>query len=176
VNALALAAWLVTHAADAGTAQPITEKNWRSHEEIVAIRKIVEPVEQALKANALRRARTEPGCINYSGDYTRELFRDQRGRARIFVLEEGSGDSLVSARHYYDEAGRLRFVFIRMGAVPDGHAEKRVYFSAEGRRIWETHEHLRGYDPWGNKTWPDDALVRDPEARFKRVEEKCEKL
>lgn len=175
MNALALAAWLVASAGDAGSAGPITEKNWRTHEEIVAIRRLVEGIEQDLKAKKLRGARSEPGCINYSGDYTRELFQDEKGRARIFVLEEGSGDSMQSARHYYDEAGRLRFVFIRMGAVPDAHAEKRLYFAPDGRRIWETDQHLQGPDPWARQVWPDEALVRDPQARFKRVEQRCDR-
>jgi hypothetical protein len=176
VNALTFAAWLVTSALDAGSAQPITERNWRTHEEVVAIRRLVEGIEGELKAKKLRGARSEPGCINYSGDHTRELFQDGKGRARILVIEEGSGDSMVTARHYYDDAGRLRFVFIRLGAVPDGHAEKRLYFSPDGRRIWETDQHIRGHNPWGRQVWPDEKLVRDPQVRFHRVEQSCSRL
>ena len=176
MNALVFAAWLLSSTADAGSAHPITEKNWRTHVDVVAIRTLVEGIERELKEKKLTGARSVPGCINYSGDHARELVQDGKGRARIFVLEVGSGDSMATARHYYDDAGRLRFVFIRLGAVPDAHAEKRLYFSPEGRRIWETDQHIRGPDPWGRRVWPEGDLVRDPHARYQRVEKSCDRL
>ena len=50
----------------------------------------------------------------------------------------GSDDSAVTYSYYYDKDGKLRFVYIQGGAVNGTHIQHRIYFEANGTKIWKS--------------------------------------
>jgi len=99
-------------------------------------------------------------------DTLRVIGTDARGRVRFYQREGGSEDSSLKLEHYYDEAGRLRFVLITGGAVSGSKLEQRIYFDADGKRIWEEHSATAPGYTWP-EVWPEDELqVNDPAAEF----------
>ena len=83
---------------------------------------------------------------------------NSRGRARFYQNEGGSEDSSLKREHYYDEAGRLRFVFITGGAVNGTELEHRIYFDETGKRIWEEQTFKKGPGYTFPAIWPEDQL------------------
>ena len=92
---------------------------------------------------------------------------DSRGRVRFYQSDAGSDDSALKTEHYYDEAGRLRFVFISGGAVNGSHLEHRIYFDEAGKRLWEEHTYTEGPGYTFPEIWPDERLqINNPAQKF----------
>jgi hypothetical protein len=140
----------------------ITQKNWRSHPRIVAIRALVEVNEGAAKSGRLRREKKrvcEPEERSFVAD--RVAFRDANGRIRKYVSSEGTDDSAYTMEHHYDEQGRLRFAFGTSGAVNGARVEYRLYFSEDGGLLWQDRRETGpGYT--FTSDFPEEWLVRDP--------------
>jgi hypothetical protein len=98
-------------------------------------------------------------CEPYE-DSLRTLAVDAGGRVRYYERQAGSDDSALKWEHYYDEAGRLRFVFITGGAANGSKLEHRVYFDENGKRIWEEHKYTTGPGYTFPEIWPDEELQR----------------
>jgi hypothetical protein len=139
---------------------PITKKNWRTHPRIVEIRKMVEAVDQAIKADAFKQ-KTKSLCEAPSLDMDRTVVLDTKARVRKYQTEGGSEDSAYQLSTYYDEAGRMRFVYGHSGAVSDSTVEHRLYFDESGKLLWKDRKTTGPGYTW-IQGWPENALPRDP--------------
>lgn len=147
---------------------PITAENWRTHPAVQASDRVVEEVAELERAAKLVRAeRTgDESCENYEGDMLRAISRDAEGRARKLSIDAGSGDSTATVDAYYDRDTKLRFVFVKASAANDTVYEYRIYFGADGEKLWEQRELTRGPGYTFPTPWPPGLTPRDPEARF----------
>lgn len=118
-------------AADAGAPRP-TAKTWRHHPDVEAARAVFTEVRAALETGALT-TKESTACEQFS---TFALSTDAKGTVRLFVRAFGSEDSSHRVDAYYDEAGRLRFVFVRVGAVPAAWVEARWWLDEAGGVVW----------------------------------------
>jgi hypothetical protein len=145
----------------------ITKANWRQHPKIKEVRAIVQGVKASMTGKSLMvRKRTFEYCESYE-DVERLIASDSRGRVRFYQSDAGSDDSALKTEHYYDEAGRLRFVFISGGAVNGSHLEHRIYFDGAGKRLWEEHTYTEGPGYTFPEIWPDERLqINNPARKF----------
>ncbi|MBD0326633.1 MAG: hypothetical protein ICV68_09385, partial [Pyrinomonadaceae bacterium] len=117
--------------------QEVTKANWQQHPKIKAVRSVVQTVKTGLSRKSFKvRTREFEYCEPYE-DGLRTLAIDANGRVRYYEKQAGSDDSALKWEHYYDESGRLRFVFITGGAANGSTLEHRIYFDEMGKRIWE---------------------------------------
>jgi len=105
-------------------------------------------------------------CEPYQ-DSVRIMQIDSRGTVRNYYYDSGSDDSMVRRDFYYDNNGKLRFAFIKGGAVNGTKIEHRIYFDPAGKRIWEIQKLVEGAGyTFPRDTWPDDEIVYDPIKAF----------
>jgi hypothetical protein len=136
----------------------ITKANWQRHPKITQVRAIVQSVNAGISGKSLTvRKRAFEYCEPYE-DTARTIATDAKGRVRFYGNEGGSDDSALKWEYYYDEAGRLRFVFITGGAVNGSKLEHRIYFDENGKRLWEDHTYKKGPGYTFPEVWPDDQL------------------
>lgn len=110
---------------------------------IVAVRAMYRAVEQSIARKRLaKEQRTVEECGPLGEDRT--IFSNADGVIRKYVWQTGSGDSLITVRHYYDPQGRMRFVFATAGAVNGTQLEHRIYFDEQGVRIRESRDFKSG--------------------------------
>jgi hypothetical protein len=149
-----------------GAVGEVTKDNWRQHPKIKEVRSIYQAVKAGMDGKSLTAKRRSFEYCEPGEDTLRVIGTDAQGRVRFYQTEGGSDDSSLKFDHYYDEAGRLRFVFITGGAVSGSKLEQRIYFDADGKRIWEEqHATAPGYT-WP-EVWPEDQLqISDPAAKF----------
>jgi hypothetical protein len=145
----------------------VTKANWQQHPKIKAIRAIVQSVKNGMSRKSLTvKQRVFEYCEPYA-DTERMIATDARGHARFYKNAGGSDDSSLKWEHYYDEAGRLRFVFITGGAVNGTELEHRIYFDEAGKRIWEEQTYKKGPGYTFPAVWPNEQLqVTDAAAKF----------
>jgi hypothetical protein len=132
------------------------------HPEIVAVRNIFRSVERDIARRLLQKQqRTVEGCSPLGEERT--IFSDGNGRVRKYVWEGGSSDSAVTIRQYYDDQGRMRFVFIMGGAVNGTELEHRIYLDERGARIRETRD-MKAGPGWTFPQFSDEEglLARAP--------------
>ena len=142
----------------------VTKENWRQHPKIKEVRSIYQAVNAGRKRLRIKK-RSFEYCEPYE-DSVRIIGTDAQGRVRFYQKEGGSDDSALKFEHYYDEAGRLRFVFITGGAVSGSKLEQRIYFDADGKRIWEEQTFTAPGYTWP-EVWPEEQLqISDPETKF----------
>ncbi|MGB7921651.1 MAG: hypothetical protein WCF57_00265 [Pyrinomonadaceae bacterium] len=151
----------------AATAQEITKANWQQHPQIKAVRTVVETVEADVKKGIYKVSkRMFDYCEPYE-DTVRVMAVDSEGRVGRYEKEAGSEDSSLAWKHYYDQSGHLRFVFITGGAVNGSTLEHRIYFDEAGKRIWEDQKYTKGPGYTFPSVWPDDQLqMADPAKAF----------
>lgn len=156
-----------TKAQERGASDELTKANWQQHPKIKAIRAIVQTVTAGLGRKAYKvQTREFEYCEPYE-DGLRSIARDARGRVRYYEKQGGSEDSALKLQHYYDEAGRVRFVFITGGAANGAELEHRIYFDEQGQRIWEEHKYTKGPGYTFPEIWPAEQLqLRDAAAAF----------
>ena len=133
----------------------ITAANWQQHPKIRTVRSLVESINAGLKKGTFKiSVRKFQYCESYE-DTLRKLAVDSKGVARLYQNEAGSDDSALTWQHYYDESGRLRFVFISGGAANGSQLEHRIYFDENGKRLWEEHKYLEGPGYTFPEVWPE---------------------
>jgi hypothetical protein len=116
-------------------AQTITVKNWRNDPRILEIRAIYGAVNALVVKKRLKLEKKDFGYCP-SRDLERSKFTDAKGVVRRYIKAGGSDDSSVTMEHTYDARGRLRFVFVKAGAINDTHVEARFYFDASRKLLW----------------------------------------
>ena len=153
----------------------ITAANWRQHPKIKAVRSVVESVNAGKAKGAFKNSvRKFEYCEPYE-DTLRRMAVDSKGIVRWYQKEAGSEDSSLSWEHYYDEAGRLRFVFISGGAVNGAKLEHRIYFDESGKRIWEEHKYVKGPEYTFPEVWPDEQLQKSDAGKAVAAASPCTK-
>jgi hypothetical protein len=136
----------------------VTKANWQRHPKIKAIRALVQSVKNDISRRSLTtKKRVFEYCEPYE-DTARVIGTDSRGRVRFYQKEGGSEDSALKWEHYYDVAGRLRFVFITGGAVNGTQLEHRIYFDEQGKRVWEERTFKKGPGYTFPEVWPEEQL------------------
>ena len=96
------------------------------------------------------------------------VFRDSSGVIRKLERAEGSEDHTQTSTSYFDTRGRLRFLFVKAGAVPDGHVEARWWFDESGKVIKQKRKAWgEGPTYFGNKLKPH--LVKDAATYLKKM-------
>ena len=145
----------------------VTKANWQQHPKIKAVRAVVQNVKTGLSRKSFKtRTREFEYCEPYE-DVLRTLAIDSGGRVRYYERRAGSDDSALKWEHYYDESGRLRFVFITGGAANGSQLEHRIYLDELGKRIWEEHKYTKGPGYTFPEIWPDEEIQRkDVSAAF----------
>ena len=134
--------------------------------EVSDVRRVYKEVQAALShATLVRRERRFDYCEPYE-DASRDLYTSSSGVPRLYVREGGSDDSAVTSSYYYDDRGRLRFVFIKCGAVNGTQIEHRIWLAIDGRRIREQRKLLEGPGYTFPDPWPEESLVKDPQQAF----------
>lgn len=147
----------------------ITKANWQRHPKIAAIRNVVRSVNAGLKKGSYKTARRE---FESCPDQYFTLRRIARHSNRVvawfeeyFEYEDGSYDF----NYYYDQAGRLRFVFAFARAANGTREQLRLYFDETRKRVWQTHKRLKGWGCPGCFSAyldSDEQLVFDPNKAF----------
>ena len=138
--------------------ETITEANWQFHPKTRQVRAIVQSVKAGMSLKVLKTKRRAFEYCEPGADTKRTIATDAKGRARFYETEGGSEDSSLKMEHYYDQRGRLRFVFITGGAVNGSQLEHRIYFDETGKRIWEKQTYTKGPGYTFPTVWPDDQL------------------
>ncbi len=145
-------------------ANKITEKNWKTAPEVVEVRKIYEANQKAKKSWKMQSKKW--GYCQPGEDMSRMLIADDKKVPRIYSHSGGSEDSSLTFENYYDENGKLRFVFITGGAVNGSKLEHRIYFRANGDRFWELQKYVKGPGYTFPNPWPKEEMAFDPSAAF----------
>src|ERR1041384_4442170 len=105
--------------------EKITASNWQRHPKILQVRAVVNSIDAGIKKGTFKVSKREfEYCDSYE-DTMRKMAVDSKGVVRRYENEAGSDDSMLTWRHYYDQFGRLRFVFITGGAPAAPPLEKR---------------------------------------------------
>src|SRR2546428_2757904 len=145
--------------------EAITEKNWRQHPKIVAIRKIVSAVDAGLKQGSLKISQRKFECG--IGPLLRRIARNAKGVATWYE-DYGygeSGDASEDDRYYYDHSGHLRFVLIIIYAVNGTRQQLRAYFDESGKLLKQTHRLVKG-PGYFYPTNVEERVKQDPAREF----------
>lgn len=135
--------------------EKITVANWQRHPKILQVRAIVNSIDAGIKKGSFKTSKREfEYCESYE-DTMRKMVVDSRGVVRKYDNEAGSDDSALTWQHYYDQAGRLRFVLITGGAANGAQLEHRIYFDESGKRLWEDHKYVKGPEYTFPEVWPE---------------------
>jgi hypothetical protein len=158
---------VTSNASPQETGGEITKANWQQHPKIKQVRSIVQTVKAGMSRKTFStKKRVFEYCEPYE-DTERTLATDGRGRARFYKNAGGSDDSSLTWEHYYDETGRLRFVFITGGAANGSQLEHRIYFDGAGKRIWEEQTYKKGPGYTFPEVWPEEQLqIADAIGKF----------
>lgn len=97
-----------------------------------------------------------------------ELLRDASGAIRKLVRSNGTEDHTESATSYFDASGRLRFLFVKAGAVPSAFVEARWWFDERGNVIKKQRD-VGGEGPRSFGTGLEPYLVKDAAAFLKKM-------
>lgn len=150
----------VSFGARAMQEEKITASNWQRHPKIIEVRAIVDSINAGIRKGAFKISRREfEYCESYE-DAMRKMAVDSKGVVRKYENQAGSDDSALTWQHYYDQLGRLRFVFISGGAANGAQLEHRIYFDESGKRLWEQHKYIKGPEYTFPEVWPEEQNDR----------------
>jgi hypothetical protein len=150
----------VSFGARATQEEKITASNWQRHAKIIQVRAIVDSINAEIKKGAFKISRREfEYCESYE-DTMRKMAVGSKGVVRRYENQAGSEDSSLTWQHYYDQLGRLRFVFISGGAANGAQLEHRIYFDESGKRLWEEQKYLKGPRYYWPEVWPEEQNDR----------------
>jgi len=135
---------------------------------IVAIRKIVNSVNISLKRGSYKTSMREFESCGESYFTRKRIARTAKGVAAWYQDYSEYEDSSYNFDYYYDEQGRLRFVFANARAGNGTRDQHRIYFDETGNRIWEANELVKGPGCPGcfQDPYPASELALDPSQAF----------
>jgi len=142
--------------------EKITASNWQRHPKIIQVRAIVDSINAGIRKGAFKISQREfEYCESYE-DTIRKMAVDSKGVVRRYENAGGSEDSALTWQHYYDQLGRLRFVFISGGAANGAQLEHRIYFDESGKRLWEEQKYVKGPKYYWPEIWPEEKNDQAP--------------
>lgn len=136
--------------------EKITAANWQRHPKILQVRALVNSIDASIRKGSFKTSKREFEYCEPYEDTMRKIAIDSKGVVRRYEDEAGSDDSMLTWRHYYDQRGRLRFVFITGGAANGAQLEHRIYFDESGKRLWEEHKYVKGPGYTWPEVWPEE--------------------
>jgi hypothetical protein len=155
----------------ARNANPVTASNWTTHPFIVAIRAIVTTIDSSIakrsfstKSRDVHRPAAPVELFDLSSDTSREAALDPDGIIRRLKRSSVSESGRIDRTYYYDQEGRLRFVYVQGSAADGTHVQDRIYFDVDGARLWEIQKVLEGRVSPYPKEWPARDIVFNPKA------------
>jgi hypothetical protein len=81
------------------------------------------------------------------------IWRDSAGVVRRLDAQLGTDDMARMEHFYYDEHGKLRFIFGQYGHVSGAHMEERVYYDENRHEVRRLRERAaKGTYPFGGAT------------------------
>ena len=168
--------------AEQTTPQEVTKVNWEHHPRIVEVRKIYNEIQSKLARKQLRYQKKDYSVLPEScrGTYPMEylaIATDGEGRVRVYTTAQRiSHGDLLTTHHYYDEKGRLRFVYMTNKSDEFATIENRVYLDEKGKVFWDVKTEAKKItfgeitqDPWVIKNTTNEGTL----ATFKSAEVKC---
>lgn len=145
----------------------IADRNWQGHPKIVAIRKIVNSINDGLKKGRFKTARREFACV--LGNQSRHIARDARGAVTWYEdYSVGEGAEAEFDYHlYYDHSRRLRFMLLRISKGGRPEKEVRGYFDESGQLLKRDYKTLPTGGGYPMTLEPNDpVLTQDPAKAF----------
>lgn len=140
--------------------EKVTAANWQRHPKIIQVRAIVDSINAGIRKGAFKISQREFEYCEPYEDAMRKMAVDSKGVVRRYENQAGSDDSALTWQHYYDQLGRLRFVFISGGAANGAQLEHRIYFDESGKRLWEEHKYVKGPEYTFPEVWPEEQNDR----------------
>ena len=122
------------------------------------IRKLVNSVDRGMTKGIFKTSQKRFEDCEDGYEVYRRITVDAKGVVRRYEMQGGSEDHLLTFQHYYDESGRISFVYIIGGAVNGTRIQHRIYFDENGSRIFEAHKNVTGPGYPGFSEYPDDEL------------------
>ena len=152
--------------ADGGVAEgpKISAKNWEHHPQVESARAVFTEVRAAVDAKTLTTRKTID-CTQEFSELT--LSTDAQSVVRYLLRSFGGSDSSHRVEAFYDAKGTLRFVFVRVGAVPSAWVEARYWLDETGTLVWKKRT-TGGEGPTYYANDPSEYLVKTPLAFFEK--------
>ncbi len=127
---------LLLLAADGGVSESpkISTKNWEHHPQVESARAVFTEVRAALDGGTFTTRKTVD-CTQEFSELT--LATDAQSVVRYLLRDFGGSDSSHRVEAFYDAKGTLRFVFVRVGAVPSAWVEARYWLDEAGQLVWK---------------------------------------
>ena len=150
------------------TGMEVNQQNWTKHPLILEIDKIKDEIDKEISA---KKYQQKEKSIEFSEPWvptSKVVYLKEDNNTIKYTQEAGSDDSALRYQYYYDDLGKLRFVMISGGAVNGSELEHKIYFSSDGKRIWETHRYLKGPGYSFPEIWPEEEIVFNPKDEFEK--------
>lgn len=159
-------------------AEPINEKNWYSHKEIIAIRELFNEVNRLIDDKRLVEQKREFEYCEEFADMQRILYYDAKSKVvRKYLFEGGSGDAGEKIEIYYSKNGRIRFIYNSWGNIYGAEKEYRVYLNAKQKIIWIVYqyEYDNNQETSFNIEYTIEEKLYNPKEHFKSSNKCLEK-
>jgi len=163
--------------------QDLTKRNWEHHPKILEIRRLYNEIQSKLKKNEFKYQQKEFSKLPRScrGTYPLEYIAvatDKGERVRLYtVAQRIAHDDLLTTENFYDESGRLRFVYMSNKSDELALIENRVYLDEQGKVFWDVKSEAKKLtfgeitlDPWMIRNATNEGVFE----KFIRIEVKCE--
>jgi len=127
----------------------LTQENWKRHPRIVEIRSIYKKIRKAIEKKKLTYIEKNFSKLprNCRGTYPIErvaVAYDSKGRVRLYVFAQRiSHDDLQTTEYYYNQNGKLRFVFMSNKSQYYATIENRVYLNEDAEVFWDVEKELK---------------------------------
>jgi hypothetical protein len=143
---------------NADNSAPAKVANTDRQSTIKEIRKLVNSVNLGMTKGIFKTSQKRFEDCEGGYEVYRRITVDAKGVVRRYEMQGGSEDHLLTFQHYYDESGRISFVYIIGGAVNGTRIQHRIYFDENGKRIFESHKNVTGPGYPGFSDYPDNEL------------------
>jgi hypothetical protein len=152
----------------------INDKNWTTNPKIVAIRKIVNSDNAAVRKGTFK---TEHRICEEGWFSRLRIARDSKGIVRWYQHYQEGEDSSWDDNYYYDDAGRLRFVLMTSYAINGTREQHRAYFDESGDLIYHGRHLLKGPGYFGPPVEDLKETVKmDPKKDFAEATQGCKEV
>ncbi len=146
---------------------PLAKEKWQQDTRIKAIEAIVDGVNSGISSGSIKTAMRQFEYCQPYGITERVIAKDAQGRARMYEEKGGSDNSDRRIKHYYTEAGQLRFVLITDKERGGGELVQKVYFDEMRKRLWSDRRITGAPETTFSSSYPDDVLFIDtPDKAF----------
>ncbi len=141
----------------------ITQKNWEHHPQVESARAVFTEVRAALDGGTFTTRKT----VDCTQEFSELTLASDAKSVRYLLRDFGGSDSSQRVEAFYDAKGTLRFVFVRVGAVPSAWVEARYWLDEAGQLVWKART-TGGEGPTYYANDPAEYLVKAPLAFFEK--------